>query len=168
VLDPAVKQEQLNSRGPGVGWAVGIATGVCSGVATAAGTATKADGAPGRIGTEGCVSGGGPGGGGGCCARVAPPSAVSTSSVAIATRAHAQGPGKILIAKTISYRNRFSSDKPQVSHARTHAPMGRAAMIRKPGLRCKRAAFGQKCPVYSFRSTELILRNALARGFVFG
>ena len=56
-----MKQLQLNSRGAGVGIAVGIATGVKSGVATTPGTLISWDGAPGKIGTEGCVSGGGRG-----------------------------------------------------------------------------------------------------------
>jgi len=122
-----VKQEQLNSRGPGVGCEVGIATGVCSGVDTAAGTAINAEGAPGRIGTEGCVSGGGPGGGGGACARAAPPSAVSASSnVAITTRARGQILLKIVIAKTVSSRKKkFRSDKPAASRARSRVPARR-------------------------------------------
>jgi hypothetical protein len=39
-------------------------------------------------------------------------------------------------------------------------------MIRKPGARCKRGAFGQKCPVRS--SLDVCdLRNAPTCGFVF-
>ena len=86
VPEAAVKQLQLNSRGAGVGIAVGIATGVNSGVATTPGTLTSGDGAPGRIGTEGWVSGGGPGGGAGTCARATPANAANASAIAIAKR----------------------------------------------------------------------------------
>ena len=92
--EAVVKQLQLNSRGAGVGIAVGIGTGVKSGVATTPGTLVSCDGAPGRIGTEGWVSGGGPGGGAGACARATPASAASASAITIAKRApeetHAQ------------------------------------------------------------------------------
>ncbi|MFZ1121902.1 MAG: hypothetical protein WCA59_06265 [Candidatus Binataceae bacterium] len=84
VPDAVVKQLQLNSRGAGVGIAVGTATGVKSGVATTPGTLTSCDGAPGKIGTEGCVNGGGPGGGAGACACATPASAASASVIAIA------------------------------------------------------------------------------------
>lgn len=84
VPEAVAKQVQLNSRGPGVGCAVGIGTGVKSGVATTPGTLVSCDGMPGRIGTEGRVSGGGPGGGAGTCAPAAPAIAASTSAIAIA------------------------------------------------------------------------------------
>jgi hypothetical protein len=96
----------LNSRGAGVGCAVGIGTGVKSGVATTPGTLVSCDGAPGRIGTEGRVSGGGPGGGTGTCPFATVASAPSASIIAIAKRAPRIGVDKILIAKT------FSSDEP--------------------------------------------------------
>jgi hypothetical protein len=106
VPEVVVKQLQLNSRGAGVGTAVGIATGVKSGVATTPGTLVSCDGAPGKIGTEGCVSGGGAGGGTGTCARAVLAIAASASIIAIAKRAPRIGVDKILIAKT------FSSDEP--------------------------------------------------------
>ena len=55
------------------------------------------------------MSGGGPGGGGGNCARAAPPGAVSTSAITIATRARRQRPDKVLIAKTSSFRQHDSA-----------------------------------------------------------
>jgi len=79
-----VKQLQLNSRGPGVGCMVGTGTGVNSGVATTPGTLVSCVGMPGRIGTEGWVSGGGPGGGAGTCARATLASAASASAITIA------------------------------------------------------------------------------------
>ena len=110
VPEAVVKQLQLNSRGLGVGSAVGTATGVNSGVATTPGTLTSGDGAPGKIGTEGRVSGGGPGGGAGAWARATPASAASASAIAIVKRAQVRAwqmlarmnVGKILIAKTFS------------------------------------------------------------------
>jgi hypothetical protein len=106
VPEVVVKQLQLNSRGAGVGSAVGTGTGVKSGVATTPGTLISCDGAPGKIGTEGCVSGGGPGGGAGTCAFTTVASAASASIIAIATRAPGIEVDKILIRKT------FSSDQP--------------------------------------------------------
>jgi hypothetical protein len=106
VPDVVVKQLQLKSRGPGVGSAVGIGAGVSNGVATTPGTLVSCDGAPGRIGTEGRVSGGGPGGGTGTCPFATVASAPSASIIAIAMRAPRIGVDKILIAKT------FSSDEP--------------------------------------------------------
>ena len=94
-----VKHVQLNSRGLGVGCSVGTGTGVRSGVATTPGTLVSCDGAPGRIGTEGCVSGGGPGGGAGACARAKPANAASASAVTSAYRAPEMNVEKILIAK---------------------------------------------------------------------
>jgi hypothetical protein len=84
VPEAFVKQLQLNNRGPGVGIAVGTGTGVKSGVATTPGTLVSCEGAPGRIGTEGCVNGGGPGGGAGACANAAPASAMSAIAIVIA------------------------------------------------------------------------------------
>ena len=106
VPDVVVKQLQLNNRGAGVGIAVGIATGVKSGVATTPGTLTSCDGAPGKIGTEGSVSGGGAGGGAGTCARTTEASAVNTSAIAKTGRAPA------LDTKTILITKKFSSDEP--------------------------------------------------------
>lgn len=85
VPEAVVKQLQLNRRGTGVGSAVGIATGVRSGVATTPGTLTNGDGAPGRVGTEGCVSGGGAGGGAGTCASAMPMKVAIPIPIAIAT-----------------------------------------------------------------------------------
>jgi hypothetical protein len=86
VPEVVAKQLQLNSRAAGVGVAVGTGAGVRSGVATAPGTEINCDGAPGKIGTEGRVSGGGPGGGTGTCARETPASAAIASAIAIAQR----------------------------------------------------------------------------------
>lgn len=106
VPEAVVKQLQLKSRGEGVGSAVGTAPGVRSGVATTPGTLTSSDGAPGRIGVEGRVSGGGPGGGAGTCARATPANPASASARAIVNRTHGLKLGmdaaKILIAKTFS------------------------------------------------------------------
>jgi hypothetical protein len=112
-----VKQLQLNSRGLGVGCMVGTGTGDWSGVATTPGTLVSCDGMPGRIGTEGCVSGGGPGGGAGTCASATPASATSASAITIARRALEeeleQAPEmaveKTLIAKEISSRKNSSN-----------------------------------------------------------
>jgi hypothetical protein len=114
----------LNSRGEGVGSAVGIATGVKSGVATTPGTLTNGDGAPGKIGTEGCVCGGGPGGGAGACARATPASVASASIITIvrrvAQRAADIDVGKILIAEKFS-----SYDAAAYSRASTLGPAPR-------------------------------------------
>ena len=106
VPEVVVKQLQLKSRGPGVGSAVGIGAGVSNGVATTPGTLVSCDGAPGKIGTDGRVSGGGAGGGTGTCARAMLVIAANASIIAIAKRAPRIGVDKILIAKT------FSSDEP--------------------------------------------------------
>jgi hypothetical protein len=98
----------LNSRGTGVGTAVGIATGVRSGVATTPGTLVSCDGAPGKIGTEGCVSGGGAGGGTGTCARVTAATAVNVSAVTVARTSRAP----LLDIKPIFTTKTFSSDEP--------------------------------------------------------
>jgi hypothetical protein len=111
VPEAVVKQLQLNNRGPEVGSAVGTGTVVASGVATTPGTLTSGEGAPGRIGTEGRVSGGGPGGGAGACARATPASATRAS--AIARRAPGLDVDKVLIAK------KFSSDDATASFPRT-------------------------------------------------
>jgi len=78
-------------------------TGVRSGVATTPGTLTSGDGAPGRVGTEGRVSGGGPGGGAGACARATPASAAKANANVIVQRAPARATEidgeTILIAK---------------------------------------------------------------------
>jgi hypothetical protein len=86
VPEVVAKQLQLNSRAVGVGVAVGTGAGVRSGVATAPGTDVNWLGAPGKIGTEGCVSGGGPGGGTGTCARATPASVVIVSAIAMVQR----------------------------------------------------------------------------------
>lgn len=88
VPDAVVKQLQLNDRGAGVGSAVGMATGVASGVDATSGTLTSGDGAPGKTGTEECVSGGGPGGGGTACAYApsACPAMARASAMARAKR----------------------------------------------------------------------------------
>jgi hypothetical protein len=96
----------LNSRGAGVGSAVGIATGVKSGVATTPGTLVSCDGAPGKIGTEGRVSGGGAGGGAGTWARATAATAANMSAIAMTMRSHGFDIKTILITKT------FSSDEP--------------------------------------------------------
>jgi hypothetical protein len=95
----------LKIRGTGVGSAVGIATGVRSGVATTPGTLVSCDGAPGKIGTEGCVSGGGAGGGAGTCARATAATAANTSPIAMTGRAPRLDIKTILIAKKFSSRN---------------------------------------------------------------
>jgi hypothetical protein len=172
VPDAVVKQLQLNRRGPGVGSAVGTGTGVRSGVATTPGTLTNCDGAPGKFGTEGRVSGGGPGGGAGACACATPASAASAIAIPITERALGRAPEqalkqtlkmdveRILIAKKFSSRN----PRPLMPLPRASAPAAateRAAMIRKPDPRCKRGAFGQKCPVRSSLDVR-DLRNAPA------
>jgi hypothetical protein len=96
VPDAVVKQLQLNRRGPGVGSAVGTGTGVRSGVATTPGTLTNCDGAPGKFGTEGRVSGGGPGGGAGACACATPASAASAIAIPITERALGRAPEQAL------------------------------------------------------------------------
>jgi len=79
----------LKARRLGVGEAVGIGTGVSNGVATAPGTLISCDGLPGRIGTDGRVSGGGPGGGAGTCACAA--AAVTAMAIAAAIAARVCG-----------------------------------------------------------------------------
>ncbi|HZZ09026.1 MAG TPA: hypothetical protein VFE43_10815 [Candidatus Binataceae bacterium] len=91
VPEVVAKQLQLKSRALGVGIAVGTGAGVRSGVATAPGTLVNCDGAPGKVGTEGRVSGGGPGGGTGTCARATPASVAIAIAIAIARRATVAG-----------------------------------------------------------------------------
>lgn len=68
VPEAVVKQLQLKARGAGVGRAVGTGTGVASGVGCVKGTLVSICGVPGKIGTDGRVSGGGAGGAGATCA----------------------------------------------------------------------------------------------------
>jgi hypothetical protein len=168
VPEVVVKQLQLNSRGAGVGNAVGIGAGVKSGVATTPGTLVSCEGAPGRIGTEGVVSGGGGGGGTGTCARAAPANMTSASAIASVARALmiavwsskvAPTQAPLMILEEILIAKKVSSAKQShqmilptrmilrllTAWARAGATLERAAMIRKPGARCKRGAFGQKC-----------------------
>jgi hypothetical protein len=126
---------------------VGTATGVKSGVATTPGTLINCDGAPGRIGTEGSVRGGGPGGGAGACARATPARAPSKSANIIAEllrgRARERDVEKILTTK----KNSICCRKGLFPARRAREATERAAMIRKPGTRCKSVAFGKNCPV---------------------
>jgi hypothetical protein len=70
---------------------------------------------------------------------------------------------KIIIAKKIP-----SADPAALSRVGTPGEaIERAAMIRKRRARCKRDAFGQKCPVRPSLDPDALLRNAPACGFVF-
>jgi hypothetical protein len=160
VPEEVVKQLQLNSRGLGVGCMVGTGTGVKSGVATTPGTLVSCDGAPGKIGTEGCVSGGGPGGGAGTCAWPTPAIATSASAITIARRAPEeeleQAPemavGKILIAKNFSSDDAralcLPRERPRVSAgARSYDPeAGRALQARRVWAKVPmRASLDARC-----------------------
>ena len=148
VPEAVVKQLQLKACGPGVGCGVGTGTGVASGVGCVNGTLVSIRGAPGNIGTDGCVRDGGAGGAGATCARktAAEPTQKSPAIASVAIR-------RIVLpasARTLFflYNAEFLITGSGVSlQRRLPVAARRAAMIRYGATRCKHAAFRPKCPL---------------------